>query len=598
MVNKIDTAIIVAGGLGTRLRPLTYETPKPLLPIHGKPIIEHAIENLKKHGVKKIILSIGYKAEQIQKYFQDGSRWEVEISYSIESEPLGTGGAVKLASSGLNQPFFLTWGDNLMNINFSQMREKYLQNKNSLIMTLTPREDVENFGVAKLNGEKIINFVEKPARKEAPSNLINAGAFIVDPKCLDILPPGFSSIERDCFEKLAPLGKISSFTHEGQWFPTDTLEKYNHANSNFQPEIDFSKKKIIIADVDDTICESCQQISLEMAKQISFMIKKGYEFAFISGTKSADLIKMISSLIKEKHHILGTTGTNYTLVENNKYEEKYNLTFNEEEKKEILTALEKLIYEYNIQSMTTKEDQLQDRESQITLSAIGRNAPSEIKKKYDPEGKIRTTWVNFLRNYLSEERYDIRIGGTTSVDITRKGLDKEWGIRNFAKHNEIKLENILFFGDKIHPGGNDFPATKIVDCIKVKSPKETLKKIQEIFPGNKQEFLIVNKPWGKFEQFTHNENSTVKILTVIPKKRLSLQSHENREEMWVALDDGVIAEIDGNKHHLNKGQTILIPKKSKHRLSSKNKEVRVLEISYGQFDEEDIIRYEDDFDRI
>ena len=307
---------------------------------------------------------------------------------------------------------------------------------------------------------------------------------------------------------------------------------------------------------------------------------------------------MISSLIKKKHHILGTTGTNYTFVENNNSEVKYNLSFNEKEKKQIFDSLEKLISKYNIQSMTTKKDQVQDRDSQITLSAIGRHAPSELKRNYDLDGEIRKTWIKFLRFFLHEEKYDIRIGGTTSIDITRKGLDKEWGIRKFAEYYNLNLNQILFFGDKIHPGGNDFPATKVVDCIKVKSPEDTLEKLKEIFPENKEGILVVSKPWGNFEQFTHNEKSTIKILTVSPKKRLSLQSHKNRKELWVALDDGVIAEIDGEKKNLNKGQKIIIPKGSTHRLSSKDNEVRVLEISYGEFDEEDIIRYEDDFGRI
>src|SRR3989344_9385323 len=200
----LDTAIIVAGGLGTRLRPLTEATPKPLLPIHGKPIIEHVIKNLKRYGITKIIISTGYKAEQVQQYFGDGSSLGVSINYALESEPLGTGGAVKLASKDLTKPFFLIWGDNLMDINFSRMEQEFFMAGVPLMMTLTYREDVEHFGVAKLEGKKIITFVEKPKREEAPSTLINAGAFIIDPSCLQLLPEGKSSIEKDCFEKLAP----------------------------------------------------------------------------------------------------------------------------------------------------------------------------------------------------------------------------------------------------------------------------------------------------------------------------------------------------------------------------------------------------------
>ena len=238
----IDTAIIVAGGLGTRLRPLTETTPKPLLPIHGKPIIEHVINNLKKYGITKIIISIGYKAEQVQQHFGEGRSLGVSITYALESEPLGTGGAVKLASRNLTQPFFLVWGDNLMDLHVSGMEQEFFSAKAPLIMALTHREDVEHFGVAKLEGKKIITFIEKPKREEAPSTLINAGAFIIDPSCLQLLPEGKSSLEKDCFEKLAPQGKIAAFIHQGQWFPTDTLEKYYHANAFFKPEINFKEK--------------------------------------------------------------------------------------------------------------------------------------------------------------------------------------------------------------------------------------------------------------------------------------------------------------------------------------------------------------------
>ena len=226
----IKKALILAGGLGTRLRPLTNETPKPLLPIKGKPIVQHLIENLIKHGVEEVILSIGYRADKIKAYF-DQLDLDIKITFSLETEPLGTGGAVLKAN--LQEPFILAWGDNLMDLDIKKVYQEYQNNKTPIIMVLTPREDVENFGVAELAGCKIKSFIEKPPRAKAPSNLINAGAFIIDPQCLTLLPPGKSSLEKDCFEKLAPLGKISAFTHPGQWFPTDTIEKYQLAEENF-----------------------------------------------------------------------------------------------------------------------------------------------------------------------------------------------------------------------------------------------------------------------------------------------------------------------------------------------------------------------------
>lgn len=248
-------------------------------------------------------------------------------------------------------------------------------------------------------------------------------------------------------------------------------------------DIDVSKKKVIIADVDETICEPCQVITPEMVNQIFSLIQKGYILAFISGTELNYLQKMISSQLKTKHFLLPTTGTICLEVDPEKEtKETYNYKLTSEEKKEIMNAFEVLTSEFNIQTMTTKEDQIQDRNTQITLSAIGRNAPLELKKNYDPDGEKRKEWIKFLKTILEENKYEISYGGTTSVDITRKGLNKAWGIKKFAEYYGIALDSILFIGDKTDPGGNDYPATTVVDFITVKNPQDTLEKLKQHFP--------------------------------------------------------------------------------------------------------------------
>jgi mannose-1-phosphate guanylyltransferase len=229
-------AIILAGGLGTRLRPLTDETPKPLLPIKGKPIIEHAINNFRKYGIKDIILSIGYKSEKIKDYFGNGEKLNVNISYCIEDEPLGTGGAIKKASENIKETFIAINGDNLADFNWNDMIKFHKENNAEITMGLFPVKDVTQFGIARLNKNKIIEFIEKPALEDAPSNLNNAGAYIIEPKALEILPEGKSSIERDCFEKLAIKGIVYAYKHNGQWFPTDDMDRYNIANQEFKGE--------------------------------------------------------------------------------------------------------------------------------------------------------------------------------------------------------------------------------------------------------------------------------------------------------------------------------------------------------------------------
>ena len=245
--------------------------------------------------------------------------------------------------------------------------------------------------------------------------------------------------------------------------------------------VDFKNKKVVIADVDDTICVSCQVITDQMAETINALIAQDYTFAFISGTDIKYLLEMVSSGLSQPHYLLATTGTRCMSVgADGSHQMIYEHLLSSEEKSEIKAALEKLVREFDIQTLTTKEDQIQDRGSQVTLSAIGRHAPRDQKKIYDPDGAKRTQWVSHLKNILNPLKYEMNIAGSTSVDITPAGLDKEWGIRSFAKKYDISHSDIIFFGDKLYPGGNDFPATKVVDCIAVTSPEDTLTKLTQL----------------------------------------------------------------------------------------------------------------------
>jgi len=229
-------AIILAGGLGTRLRPLTNDIPKPLLPVKGRPIIEHAILNFKKHGISEIILSVGHLSDKIKKYFGTGEKWGVKLEYCIEDQPLGTGGAIKKAAQGIKETFLAINGDNLADFDWTAAIDTHKKFGAKITLSLYPVEDVTQYGIAKLDGGKILQFIEKPKPEEAPSNLNNAGGYVLEPAALEILPAGVSSIERDCFEKLATTGVVFAHIHMGQWYPTDTIEKYQKADKGFIPD--------------------------------------------------------------------------------------------------------------------------------------------------------------------------------------------------------------------------------------------------------------------------------------------------------------------------------------------------------------------------
>ncbi|MBN1645314.1 NDP-sugar synthase [Candidatus Woesearchaeota archaeon] len=221
------TAIILAGGESTRLGDLAKDIPKPLLPVNGKPIVQYAIENLKKYGITDFILAVSYHADKVQDYFKDGGDFGIKITYSVEQTPLGTGGAIKQAAEKLTEPFVLAWGDNLTDINIEELFKIYKKNNAKITVALAYREDIEHFGSVKLDDAKIVKFAEKnPDRSKALSNWINAGMFIVHPEVLDILPDGKSSFERQCLEKITDKNIFFAYKHEGRWFPTDTQEKY------------------------------------------------------------------------------------------------------------------------------------------------------------------------------------------------------------------------------------------------------------------------------------------------------------------------------------------------------------------------------------
>ncbi|MFA7243967.1 MAG: sugar phosphate nucleotidyltransferase [Patescibacteria group bacterium] len=230
-INQIKKAILLVGGEGTRLRPFTYELPKALLPVAGKPMVEHVIDLLRSHGVTEICLALGYKGEMIKDYFKDGTKFGVRINYVEERSPLGTAGPLRLAKKFLNETFFIVWGDVLSEIDLSDFMHFHRNNEGLATIALTPVEDPSRFGVASLTGSRITGFVEKPKRSEAPSNLANAGMAIMEPEVIDKYVPqkGKAMVEYDIYPKLAEEGKLFGYPFFSQWLDTGTYESYEKA---------------------------------------------------------------------------------------------------------------------------------------------------------------------------------------------------------------------------------------------------------------------------------------------------------------------------------------------------------------------------------
>ncbi len=227
--NHPKKAVLLLGGKGTRLRPITYEVPKALLPVQGKTVPEHLIELFKKYDITDLIFSIGYKADKIRDYYGDGSKYGVSITYVKEDKPLGSAGAIRLAKKYLDETFVVTNGDELKDIDLEEMFLFHKKNKALVTAALTTVTDPSAYGVAKLEGSRILDFVEKPKKSEAPSKLINSGLSIWEPEAIDLIPEGFSMYEQDIFPVLADKKKLYGYIFSGQWFDTGTPERYEKA---------------------------------------------------------------------------------------------------------------------------------------------------------------------------------------------------------------------------------------------------------------------------------------------------------------------------------------------------------------------------------
>lgn len=227
-------AVILIGGQATRLRPLTLTKPKALIELQGKAIVEHVLDLFKKYGIDDIVLSVGYLKDQIKNYFGDGSKYGVRISYIEETEPLGTAGPMNFLPEKIMETFITCNGDELKEIDITDMLKFHKTNGGWATLALTKVEDPSLYGVAKMEGNKILEFIEKPTKEKAPSNLINAGFYILEPHVLDLIPKGRAMFEYDVFPRLARDGKLFGYEFSGQWFDTGNLERLEKARQGWK----------------------------------------------------------------------------------------------------------------------------------------------------------------------------------------------------------------------------------------------------------------------------------------------------------------------------------------------------------------------------
>jgi mannose-1-phosphate guanylyltransferase len=224
-------AVILVGGEGTRLRPLTLTTPKPMLPLVDRPFLAYPFEQLRRAGVDRVILSCGYLPDAIEAEFGgDGGRWidGLRVEYAVEPQPLGTAGAIRFAARGrVDGAFIVLNGDILSDFDLGALVDRHRAAGARATIALTPVDDPTRYGLVRTAADgSVRGFLEKPALEEIDTDLINAGAYVLDPEVLDRIADGRAvSIEREVFPSLIGDG-LFAFAQQGTWFDIGTPESY------------------------------------------------------------------------------------------------------------------------------------------------------------------------------------------------------------------------------------------------------------------------------------------------------------------------------------------------------------------------------------
>lgn len=219
--------VIMAGGQGVRLRPHTENCPKPLLPVGGKPMLEHIIERARAEGFRRFVLAVHFLANMIEDHFGDGSRWQVQIDYLREEAPLGTAGAISLLSPRPDAPFLVSNGDVLTDIRYGELLDFHCAYGAAATMAVRLHEWQHPFGVVHTKGVDIIGFEEKPVSR----NHINAGVYVLDPRALDVLSEGEHCDMPTLFSRLQERSaRTIVYPMHEPWLDVGQSKDYEQAN--------------------------------------------------------------------------------------------------------------------------------------------------------------------------------------------------------------------------------------------------------------------------------------------------------------------------------------------------------------------------------
>jgi len=237
-------AVVLAGGKGTRLRPLTYTKPKPLLPLAGEPAIAHLIRKLAHDGIDEIVITTNYFAKRLHETIGDGSRYGVRIHHVDEATPLGTAGSVKNSEALIDETFLVVQGDNQFDFKLGPLVEFHRQLGSSVTLGLIEVPNPSEYGIAEVSDGRVVRFLEKPKPEECFSNLINTGLYVLEPEVLKLVPEGKAfDFSKNLFPLMLRRGMaLGGFHASGFWVDIGDPESYLKAN--FHALDEFAQERV------------------------------------------------------------------------------------------------------------------------------------------------------------------------------------------------------------------------------------------------------------------------------------------------------------------------------------------------------------------
>lgn len=241
----VNRAVVLAGGKGVKMRPFTYEMPKTMLPVQGKPILEHIVERLRKAGIRHITIVVGHLGEKIRKHFSDGSTFGVHIDYFEQDGEIGTAYPLtKIPGLKKDGPFVVVYGDTLADIDVSDFFAVHQETGRLMTVALTSVADPGAFGIASLRGARVVGFEEKPGSGKGRSKLISAGLFLCNADVVGLVPKRKNaSIESDVLPHLAGEGQLAGYPFEGKWFDVGTPEIYEKVIQEWKESVEQERNK-------------------------------------------------------------------------------------------------------------------------------------------------------------------------------------------------------------------------------------------------------------------------------------------------------------------------------------------------------------------